>query len=168
VVTLLAAISLILSALVAARLLILEAKLKNLQQFPALPKNEAPSLPETDRPLAGLNVYLTISQDHPQPLFQNLLKEAFTNEDVADLDAGEDAANLKIKGTIVCNGYADVYYSAELECSTKLGPLFTIGDKPAQGDRPVNLAMQLVDRLKRDLPTQSSRLERQRAIRELR
>jgi hypothetical protein len=117
-----------------------------------------------DKPLEGLSVALRIKQDHPHPVFLNLLKEALLLED-ARLDA--DNPEIEIAGTIVCNGYSDVYFTSELICSTPAGPFCEIIEKPPHGDRPENLAIETVARLKAEWRKMHSRAERGQALKEL-
>jgi hypothetical protein len=165
-----AVISLILSALITARLIFVERRLSAAElRLRALGhESDRPrELPEPSSPLMGLRVQLAVVQDHPQAILAELIRQAMLREDVADVGYDLEQYDLKIEGRIVCNGYADVYYDANLACSTERAVLFTLVDKPATGDRPSNLAIQLVDRLKRELPARTSREERQQAIREL-
>lgn len=121
-------------------------------------------LPEIDRPLQGISVALLIEQDHPHPVFANLLKELLLREDAC---VGTEDANLSIEGRIICNGYADVYYSAELTCEFRGEAVCVLIEKPPHGDRQENLARELVARLKKELSKTSLRSERQAAIHEL-
>ena len=152
-----------------------------LQQFEArLVKAErglgAPSLPELpdlipERHLQGLHISLAIKQDHAHPVVANLLKEALLREDVADVILGEVAdgivPDLIIEGEVTCNGYAEIYYSANLVCRTAGRVLRTVSEKPAHGDRPSNLVIEVVARLKDEMDKVVTRDERRRALREL-
>jgi len=151
---LLAAASLGLSAYLAIRLRAIEDALKRPVPMPTT----VPALPE--KPLEGLRIVLDIEQDHPHPVFVTLLKETLLREDA---EIVEGVGDLTITGQIVGNGYADVYYTAELACQTPDGPLFTLLERPPHGDRPGNLALELITRLKREV----SGNERRAALREL-
>jgi hypothetical protein len=70
---------------------------------------------------------------------------------------------VAIKGEIACNGYADVYYRAELTAGAEGEIFLTLSEKPPHGDRPANLALELVHRLKIEL----RKRERGLALREL-
>jgi hypothetical protein len=121
--------------------------------------------PETQKPLEGLRVRIVVEQDHPQPVFAGLLKEQFEAEDAEITD---DAPDLTIQGQIVCNGYSDIYYSADLRCTSGDRTILTFSQKPPHGDRPQNLAIEIVAGLKSELKKLVERSERQRALRELR
>lgn len=132
--------------------------------------SEASALPEPDRPLQGLRIALAITQDHAHPVFANLLKERLLLEDVAEItmaDSEDVDADIVIKGEIVGNGYTDIYYQAEFTCNGKVQPICTLIERPPHGDRPSNLAIELVTRLKNELSKLASRTERSQAIREL-
>ncbi|RYG21730.1 hypothetical protein EON82_18355 [bacterium] len=117
-----------------------------------------------NRPLQGLRVGLRIEQDHPHPVFANLLKELLLKED-AILEA--DAADLIVEGGVVCNGYADVYYTAELNCRLQDEAICVLIEKPPHGDRQENLARELLSKLKKELRKTTERSERSNALREL-
>ncbi len=129
--------------------------------------------------LEGLRVALAIKQDHEHPVFATLLKDLLLKEDVADvaLLSPSEAAQLRaewkgqdvlIEGEITCNGYAEVYYKADFTCDTADKPICTLIEKPPHGDRPGNLAIELIARLKSELSKVVDRDERRSAIRELR
>ena len=61
------------------------------------------------------------------------------------------------------NGYADVYYRAELTVSEGERTLFTVARTPPHGDRPEKGVLELVERLK----AERMKGERQRSLREL-
>jgi hypothetical protein len=145
----------------------LEGRLRAAEQVLESPTRAA--LPEAApvRPLEGLRVALDIRQDHTHPVFANLLKEQLLAEDVTDLTT-PDTADIVIEGNLVCNGYAEIYYEADFTCRTATEPICTLIEKPPHGDRPQNLAIELVARLKRELTKLESRNERRAAIRELR
>ena len=116
-------------------------------------------LPATSS-LAGLRVSLGIQQDHPHPVFEGLLREALLREEAVV----DDASALRIEGEVVGNGYADVYFRAEITVMLGNETLFVLTDKPPHGDRPANLAAEVVQRLRDEL----AKRERQGALRELR
>ena len=172
-----ALISLAISVVLAGRVLQLERRLQSNPHSALLAVAEPPA-----RPLQGLRVVLAITQDHAHPVFANLLKEQLLSEDVTDIilltpaeTAGlrsdwkqrADGPDLLIAGDIVCNGYAEIYYTADLTCSTADQAICNLTEKPPHGDRPSNLAIDLVARLKTELEKLVSRDERRQAIREL-
>ena len=57
--------------------------------------------------------------------------------------------------------------AAELACRTPKETLFTLIDRPAHGDRPGNLAIELVTRIKVEYEKSASRNDRRTALREL-
>src|SRR6202043_900529 len=93
------------------------------------------------------------------PVFASLLKELLLAEDVTDIamlapDQAADwkaGADILISGDLVCNGYAEIYYTLEFTCSTPDQAICTLIEKPPHGDRPSNLAIELVTRLKAEL-----------------
>jgi hypothetical protein len=132
-----------------------------------LPQTSVETL-ETPSSLVGLRIALDVTQDHPHPLFANLLKEQLLRQDVADVTFDLNSeADIFITGAITCNGYAEVYYQAEFTCSTLTEPICTLSERPPGGDRPANLAIELVAKLNAQLTTLITRQERRRAIREL-
>ena len=138
-----------------------------------LTQSTAPVLEENTEKsqLEGLLFSLKIEQDHADPLFATLLKEMLLSEgaeEVALLPKDARAADVAFVGDLSCNGYAEIYYQAHITCSVANQVLFTVNDRPAHGDRPNNLATELVSRLKQDLSKLIKRNERSRAIRELR
>lgn len=133
------------------------------------------------RPLEGLRVILAVSQDHPHPVFAGLLKERLLREDIASVEefGGSPAdavgawnsrrldADLLVAGGLTCNGYADVYYQAEFTCYSPADTVCRIAEKPTGGDRPENLALEIVSVLGSRLEELVQRNERRRAIAEL-
>lgn len=123
--------------------------------------------------MEGLRIALKIRQDHPHPIFANLLREQLLKEDVAEavlLAESEDrpvAADIFITGELTCNGYAEVYYRAELTAYAANEAICTLSEKPPDGARPTNLAIELVAMLNAKLSELISRSERRRALREL-
>ena len=174
---LVALLSLATSAFLVRRVLELERRLQSLPQPTLQP------LPEPlTRPLQGLRIALAITQDHPHPVFANLLKEQLLSEDVTDITLltpaeatrlqtdwkqRTDGPDILIGGDIVCNSYAEIYYTADLTCSAADQAICNLIEKPPHGDRPSNLAIDLVARLKTELEKLVGRDDRRRAIREL-
>jgi hypothetical protein len=150
----------------------------------ALALGPAPAaLPEpTPSPLEGLTVLVAIRQDHAHPVFANILSEILQKLDAevstvliddcpgphARWSAEGAVLDLLISGTVVCNGYAEIYYQAELTCSTETDPICTLIDNPATGDRQANLAKELVSKIESEITKRLSRTERRLALRELR
>ena len=142
----------------------------------ALPNsNVAPA----SSPLEGLRIAVSVKQDHEHPIFANLLKDLLLKEDVGEVvfltleerdewKQMEIAADILISGDITCNGYAEVYYTADFRCDTREQAICTLIEKPPHGDRQGNLAIELVARLKTELERHTSRDERRKAIQELR
>jgi hypothetical protein len=154
--------SLGLSLVLARRVLQLEARL----QVP-LPSS-APVLEESPSKLEGLRIAVAITQDHEHPVFANLLKEELLRRDVAEVMFGDRGDfDLLITGSLVCNGYAEVYYQADLTCRNAHEPICTLVERPPHGDRPSNLALELATKIERELDKLLSRNERRLAIREL-
>jgi len=123
------------------------------------------------KPLYGLRIALDIKQDHSYPVFAEMLKELLLKEDVAEVMIGSmlsDEADIRIAGSLTCNGYADVYYQADLSCRTRSEAICTVMEKPSGGDRPENLALELVTTLSKRLDVLVRRDERRKAINELR
>jgi hypothetical protein len=133
-------------------------------------------------PLQGVRIALAITQDHPNAVFVELLKDQLFAQDVTDIvvltpteatsfledwKTQLDAPEILISGNVICNGYTEIYYTAEFTCSNREQAICTLIEKPPQGDRPVNLAIELVARLKKELEKLISRNERRQAIREL-
>jgi hypothetical protein len=167
----LAAASLCVSVMLAMRIRELDARLRT-----SLPVSDSPPLQLVERieprPLEGLRIAVNIRQDHPSPVFANLLKEELLLEDVAEVSFlatpdWQDSADVLIRGNVLCNGYSEIYYQAEIECLGANETICAITEKPAHGDRPMNLAIEVVSRLKFELEKLVSRSERRRAIREL-
>ncbi|MCC7230883.1 MAG: hypothetical protein IT203_10860 [Fimbriimonadaceae bacterium] len=141
----------------------------------------APAMEQT-RPLEGLRIALCITQDHPHPVFATLLREHLYSEDAREvvlLSATEveqlnatwaltpDSPDILISGEVTCNGYAEVYYHAEITCSANSQSICKVIEKPPHGDRPVNLATGLVSRLKAELEKAVCQNDRRRALQEL-
>jgi hypothetical protein len=158
--------------------LLLALKVASLSSRPLLapvaPRLEpvAPALEDlTPSILQGSRVALSITQDHPHPVFVDCLKEVLFQRDAADVvlvEAGKASdCDLLIEGSVVCNGYANVYYEADLSCSEREQPICRLIEKPPHGDRPSNLALELVSRIEKELHSLSTRGERGRAVREL-
>jgi hypothetical protein len=125
---------------------------------------KSPVLAEVDRRCEGLRIALRVEQDHPHPIFVGLLKELFLREDAV---LGTNEPDLLVTGRIVCNGYADVYYTAELTCLLREEPICVLIEKPPHGDRQENLARELVAKLTKELGKTVRRTERHAALREL-
>ena len=177
-----AIVSLVFSGVVLLRLFMVENRLHSINAIGAGNPTPALSQESSANPLSGLRIGLAISQDHSHPVFVDLLKEQLFKEDVTDisiLTPGEtralqdswksrpNAPDIFIAGDVVCNGYAEVYYEAEFTCSTPEQAICTLIEKPPHGDRPSNLALELVTRLKAELQKVLERNERRSAIREL-
>ena len=120
---------------------------------------------EEPSPLEGLRIALAVTQDHPHPIFEEMLKEQLLGEDVSEvrslsspeattLPAGwpssAEGPDILIQGALTCNGYAEVYYEADFTCSTSSQAI-----------------CRLIARLKGELTKQTNRDERRLAIREL-
>ena len=132
----------------------------------SLDSRDAPSLAAPSK-LAGLTFRLTISQDHPYPIFARLLKDELEKANAAVVELHADS-DIQVEGSIHCNGYSDIYFQAELTASNAEGPFSVIIEKPPHGDRPENLAREIVSRIESDWSKQEDRRERGSAIRELR
>ncbi len=160
----LALASLAASLALAGRLRVLNERLAMLEgepkRVPLERRKEEPWGRGFANPLAGLRVSLTIQQDHPHPVFASLLKETLLKEEAIVDDNHPD---LWIEGEIVGNGYADVYFRAEIAVSTGRESILTVSDKPPHGDRPANLAADIVRKLRDELDKREHRL----AVREL-
>jgi len=141
-----------------------------------------PALAAVDaiRPLEGLRIGLAVTQDHAHPVFATLLKEQLLKEDALEVNflTPEEAAALQadwpkgqidilISGKLTCNGYAEIYYDADFTCFNAHEPICTLVERPPHGDRPSNLAMELVARLNTGLTKLLSRTERREALKEL-
>lgn len=114
--------------------------------------------------LGGKRVLVHVSQDHDQPLMERLLAERLALEDALIVSQGAD---LEISGSIQCNGYSDIYFSAEFEVTTAHGLLCHVSEKPPHGDRPHNLVQELVARVSIALEQSQVRHERSEALQEL-
>src|ERR1700678_4105417 len=95
-----ALLSLIISLLVAYRLRGAEARLKAAETaLRARAQDPSPELPTAVSPLHGLRIALAVTQDHPHPIFSDLLKEALLREDVLEvLPAPASAWDVLIVG----------------------------------------------------------------------
>ncbi len=183
----LAVVALVVSVLALLGVAALAIRLRALEvpvaSGPSSGQAEAPLVLVDESPLRALRFGLAIEQDLAHPVFSGLLKEQLLRCDVAELTdltraAAEglvaawpdsaDSPDLLISGQLVCNGYAEVYYSADLICFGPSGPICTLVERPPHGDRPVNLAIELVARLSAELRKSYSRAERQSALQELR
>ena len=141
-----------------ARIRALAARVGRLEaQCPRVfaPPPEGGSIPNS---LDGLRLTLDLRQDHPHAPFATLLYDVLLREGAI---LGEDG--LLVSGEVVSNGYADVYYRAEIAVTEGERTLFTLARTPPHGDRPENLVLELVERLK----VERKKGERQRALREL-
>lgn len=153
-----------------------ELALDNPPTVSALPE------PEPSRPLEGLRIAISVTQDHTHPVFANLLKEQLLSEDATEITmlsreeanglranwkSQDHAPDLLIAGSLVCNGYSEIYYDADFTCFSPNQPICSLVQKPPHGDRPTNLAIELIAKLKTELEKLISRNERRRAIREL-
>lgn len=155
--------SLIIASRALSRVRALEAQLAH-----PVPPTPLPATPEfVEAPLAGLVVALDVQQDHPVAPWSQLLKEDLLKAGVAEMVEPPSESDLTITGHIVCNGYSDVYFEADLQVSTRSGVLLRLIEKPPHGDRPNNLAIELVDRINKELGKRSTREERKAALREL-
>ncbi len=155
---LLAALSLGASLALAGRLRVLSERLTVLERRPSVQEGLNPLAAPS--PLAGVRVALNVRQDYPNPVFVNLLKEALLREEAL---LEEERPDVRIAGEIVGNGYADVYYRADLAASVGDDVLFVLTERPPHGDRPANLALETGQRLK----VEWAKRERQSALREL-
>ncbi len=124
---------------------------------------------EEANPLFGLKVCMTLTQDHPHLPFMPLMRDQFLEAGVAEFhsDPLKDV-DLLLIAEVKCNGYAEVYYTAEIRCSSDGEPLCVIVEAPAQGDRPSNLALETVSRVRRELLASHGYAERRAALKELR
>ncbi len=157
----LALLALIVSLSLAKRVSALEQT--NPLQGPALQALVPEPVLDAPSPLEGLRVSVSIRQDYSLPLVENLLKELLQKED-ANLTGPPE---LVIEGDVTCNGYAEVYYTAELTCLFRGDPICNLIERPPHGDRPLNLAIELVTRLKTELAKDAERRDRRQAISEL-
>src|SRR5206468_2354892 len=111
------------------------------------------------------SIAVDIDQDHPQKPFDALLRGLLLKQDVTELDA--EQPDITIEGKVMCNGYSDVYYSAEILCRSRNGTICSISERPPSGDRQANLALEVVSKLGNELQKLVGRNERRRALREL-
>lgn len=162
----LAVLALVLAAASLGISLALAVRVRALTERPVLEERMVSAIePGPLSPLAGRLVAIQIEQDHPHSLFAGLVKEALLLEDAEVV--GEESAEIVVRGRIVCNGYADIYYEAEFACELGARPLCTLIERPPHGDRPGNLVLELIGRLKRELNKAVVRNERRDALREL-
>ncbi len=84
------------------------------------------------------------------------------------MPGNEIDADLLVAGILKCNGYAEVYYEAEITCYSRHEAVCTLIERPPGGDRPGNLAIEVVATLNAKLDALFRRSERARAISELR
>ena len=160
----------------------LELLLSALESERTLRASTLASAIEQTRPLEGLRIAICIAQDHPHPVFANLLREHLYSEDAREVvllsfsEVDElnktwaltpDSPDILISGELTCNGYAEIYYHADITCSTKFQSLCKVIEKPPHGDRPVNLATGLLSRLKAELEKVVTQNDRRRALQEL-
>jgi hypothetical protein len=143
----------------AARVRVLEERQRQLESRPLQ------VLPEVapEKPLAGMCLSIQIDQDHPHAPFVTQLKDLLEREDVTLVEEGDS----NIRGSVSCNRYADVYFSAEISCTVEGETVCTIIERPPHGDRQANLAKEVVHRLKREVVKQRTHDERRNALREL-
>ena len=121
--------------------LALSARVRSLEQRLAAVEvsSRAPVLPEApfrESPLQGLRIAVSIIQDHPQPIFANLLKELLMKEDVLDvsfLPEPSAETDIFITGTLTCNAYAEIYFRADITAYAGSEPLCTITEAPPGG-----------------------------------
>jgi len=137
------------------------------------------SLPPKTPRLQQLRVALAIDQDYSHPAFAGLLREMLFQEDVVEISqitrsqadsmkhSWPEGIDLLIEGSVLCNGYAEVYYEAEFQCRTARGDLCTLIEKPPHGDRPMNLAIELIERIAREYRKSIDQGERRAALKEL-
>lgn len=152
------------SAVLALRIRALSDRLHAAERQLSVPSALQPALVEAPRPLEALRVALEIDQDHPHPVFANLLKELLLREDTV---LSSNSPDLLVQGRVVCNGYADVYYTAELTCLLQGEPICVLIEKPPHGDRQENLARELLAKLTKELGSTAQRNERHSALSEL-
>jgi|GEM_PF-1950331 len=151
-----------------SRIRVLEQRLAAIERAPSPPS--LPVIPDRVSPLQGLRIALAITQDHPQPIFANLLKEQLLKEDVLEvtfLPSASPETDIFITGDLTCNAYAEVYFRATLTAYAGSEPIYTLTESPPGGDRPGNLAIELISRLSAELEKRLARSERRQALREL-
>lgn len=120
--------------------------------------------------LESKRVAISITQDHEQPTFAELLKRLLVQEDAApEIVAGATGENfdLIIRGAIICNGYSDLYYEASLDVLESGEKIVSIVERPVQAGRQINLATTLISRAKQEIESKALRKERQRALKEI-
>jgi hypothetical protein len=160
-------VALAISAASLLAMLVLSTRIRALEQrqqeLESHPQASLPA-PVEEKPLAGQTVRLQIEQDHPSAPFAALLRDQLAREDVAITAENSD---LEIRGSVRCNGYADIYFGADLTCYQGSHPICTVLERPPHGDRPLNLATDLIARLKREIQKSEEHSERHRALKEL-
>jgi len=182
---LVAIVSLGLSLRLYQRVLALERRVASAERLNTVvaPDDFMATVLEAPKPLAGLRIAIAVTQDHAHPVFATLLRDQLLGADVAEVivlpesdggglveqwRAGKRAEHLLIAGSLTCNGYAEVYYQAEFTCYTATEAVCTVIERPPGGDRPENLARELVAKVGATLDGLTRRSERRRAIGELR
>ncbi|CAN5387127.1 hypothetical protein BH11ARM1_BH11ARM1_06580 [soil metagenome] len=116
--------------------------------------------------LAGCKVFVSVEQDLAHTPFLGILRRALEEEDALEVGTRSEA-QYSIIGSLVCNGYPYVYYTAEFTCFEGDSAICTTIEKPPHGDRPANLALSILARLKKELVSSTTRVERRVAIDEL-
>ena len=182
----LAGMSLLACFYLAQRVNVLQQRLDGVERNGLVSISRQPSgleLPEPAKALEGLRIAVEISQDHAHPVFADLLKEQLMKEEVAEvrllmsgegksqldrLKGGKPDFDILITGGLTCNGYAEVYYQAEFACYTANELICTLIERPPGGDRPSNLAIELITKLSSKLDDLERRSERRQALYELR
>lgn len=156
-----------------------QMRLQHWEDQHALDPRAPEPLPPKQRNFEQLRIVVAVDQDYTHPVFAHLLREVLFQEDAVDvrLITRDEAAamrqdwpadiDLVIDGAIVCNGYAEVYYDAEFHCASPRGEVCTLIEKPPHGDRPMNLAIELSQRIARELQKSLVQGERRQALREL-
>ncbi|MBC8066161.1 MAG: hypothetical protein H7Y17_15115 [Chlorobia bacterium] len=155
------------------RIIAVEKALDSAKQLPVVTSTPP-------RLLAGLRVALCVNQDHTHPVFATLLKDQLlamvvssveilpsANVDKLKASWGDDSQDILIAGDLTCNGYAEIYFHADFTCYAPNETICTLIERPPHGDRPGNLAIELVDKLNVELEKLVERRERRLAIREL-
>ena len=158
-------LSLLIAIIALARANWLAERVRALEARPTSGTPPSPVLLESPA-LSGLRIALDVSQDCPQPVVENLLREALLVED-ALVVRPEDEPDLIIMGEVVGNGYSEVYYKADLVVHLGSVILCGVSQRPPQGDRPANLVKELVATLESEYAKHQTRGERSQAIQEL-
>ena len=155
---LLAFLSLAVALALAARVATLSCRVRALET--GSDRRASPASLPANGHLHGLRIEFSIHQDHPLNPFEATLAGALAERGAVRVDADGD---VRLAGTIKGNGYADVYFDADLAAEAGGRTLLRMRERPPHGDRPENLARELVARLEEEL----ARGERQGALREL-